>query len=87
MTTFQANEVLRLYEPCNVWLCLLCAAGIKPGKSITTHFRNLHKLKGTELQQVVSLAASTPSAANDPSTVELPQDGSAQQMQKHRHFT
>lgn len=75
MATFQLSEVIRLYEPCNVLLCLLCQAGMKPGKSTISHFRNQHKLKGQELQQVVSFAASIPHVS-DPATVELPQDGS-----------
>ena len=75
MATFQLNEVIRLYEPYNVLLYLLYQAGIKPGKSTISHFRNQHKLKGQELQQVGSFAASIPHVS-DPATVELPQDGS-----------
>jgi len=50
MATFQLSEVIRLYELCNVLLCLLCQAGIKPGKSTVSYFRNQYKLKGQELQ-------------------------------------
>ncbi|KAK4451084.1 hypothetical protein QBC34DRAFT_378912, partial [Podospora aff. communis PSN243] len=76
MATFQLNEVIRLYEPCNVLLCLLCAAGIKPGIGAISHFRKQHKLKGKELQQVVAFVASIPNIS-DPETVQLPQDGIA----------
>ncbi|KAK3331562.1 hypothetical protein B0H66DRAFT_487755, partial [Apodospora peruviana] len=75
MATFQLNEVIRLYEPCNILLCLLCKAGIKPGNGTVSHFRNQHKFKGNELQQVLTFAASI-QHLSDPATVDLPQDGS-----------
>ncbi|KAK3314427.1 hypothetical protein B0H66DRAFT_589415 [Apodospora peruviana] len=75
MATFQLNEVIRLYEPCNILLSLLCKAGIKPGNGTVSHFRNQHKLKGNELQQVLTFAASI-QHLSDPATVDLPQDGS-----------
>ena len=75
MATFQLHEVIRLYEPCNILLCLLCEAGIKPGDGTVSHFRKRHQLKGGELQQVVAFAASIPHL-HDPATVELPEDGS-----------
>lgn len=74
--TFQLEETVRLYEPCNVLLCLICRAGIKPGKGVASHFRNRHKLTGKELQAVLSFASTIPHVS-DPATVELPHDHSA----------
>jgi len=67
--------VIQLYKPCNVLLCLLCRAGIKPGAGVTLHFHKQHKLKGNDLQQVQAFVASI-LFISDPATVELPQDGS-----------
>lgn len=70
------NELIRLYEPCNVLLCAICSRGIRPGEGAISHFRKHHRLTGEKLQQVAAFVTSKPHAAN-PTTVDLPQDGSA----------
>jgi RAD3-like DEAD/DEAH box helicase len=63
MAMFQLNETIRLYEPCNVLLCLICPAGIKPGDGAVSHFRKQHKLRGDALRQVTAFAASAAHAS------------------------
>ena len=57
--TFRLKKTIRLYKLCNMLLCLICNASIKLGNSIKLHFRNQYKLKGNELQVVLSFALST----------------------------
>lgn len=69
------KEMVRLYEPCNILICLACKTAVKPGKGIESHFRKQHKLIGNVLQDIIELAGSIPGLC-DPATIELPAEGS-----------
>lgn len=53
-----------------VLLCLYCKAGIRPGKAIEAHWRNVHQWTGSQLREVLAYTATL--ALQDPSTICLP---------------
>jgi hypothetical protein len=71
------NDIVKVYHPSNVLLCLWCRTAVPPGKSIETHFRKVHKETGARLVNILGFASSRGPFCN-PATAELPYDGSIQ---------
>ena len=55
---------------CRILLCLHCKAGIRPGKAIEVHWRNVHQWTGDRLQDVLAYVATL--TLQDPFTIRMP---------------
>lgn len=70
----EIGDYLSLDEEHKVLICLLCRAGVKPGKGVEAHFRSAHQLTGDRLKQIVLYSSRV--EVSDPDKVQLPADGS-----------
>jgi hypothetical protein len=57
-----------------VLICLLCKAAVRPGAGIESHFRHMHKVKGSALVAIKHLCSGW--SLNDPATMAPLDDGS-----------
>ncbi|SLM37315.1 Zinc finger, C2H2 [Lasallia pustulata] len=65
------SDLLYYLAEDRILLCIKCRAAVRPGISLNTHYRQVHKLTGNEFQRVISFASSV--EARDPHQIELPQ--------------
>ncbi|KJZ70333.1 hypothetical protein HIM_10262 [Hirsutella minnesotensis 3608] len=68
------GDLLCVLPEHRILLCLICRAGLKPGKGIETHFRRRHGQKGDTLRSILSFCSGR--SFEDPESVVLPRNGS-----------
>ena len=61
-------------EPYGVVICLVCQAGVRPGKGCEIHWRNKHQLNSRPLQALLSYMSTI--SCCDPHCIDLPPRGS-----------
>lgn len=68
------GDLLCILSEHRILLCLICRAGLKPGKGIETHFRRRYGQKGDTLRRILSFCSGR--SLEDPESVVIPGNGS-----------
>lgn len=66
----QCPEGLFVLTDYRILLCLYCKAGIRPGKAVENHWRNVHYWTGCRLQKALAYVATQ--TLQDPHTIRMP---------------
>ncbi len=68
------ENTVRFNAQHRILLCMHCRLAIRPKKAISFHFRNVHKMRGALLKEIVE-CWSNDERLDDPHTAPLPADG------------
>jgi hypothetical protein len=68
------ENIIQLNQDYQILICRLCQAAIRPGRTIESHYRYVHQLKGQVLKDIKDYYGTLELA--DPTLTATPEDNS-----------